>query len=340
MCQASTACRMEYVRRRGPSRIRKAPEAGPGRACDVCGWALRVDNIYGVCDRTAECMREKRRRYYQRPGRPCRYADAGCTEAPAAGERVCATHKVAWEARRQRQEELAAAAAGDSRRKREEQASALVPCKVCGQPTASRYGVCTRTAGCRREAGRAKDRRYDARHPGARRRASREAARRSRAAKPKAPPPSPEEQAETKRQADLRWRAANRDAVREKDRKYLLRPGRPCRRAKAGCTEYALIGQRACAEHRKAADAQASARRRTKLATAQAWACTWCSTSLSADLSRTQVDHVIPVSRGGPDEQWNLQLLHDSCNRAKRDKLTPQALALAAERGISIPIAA
>ncbi|WP_238558927.1 HNH endonuclease [Rhodococcus rhodnii] len=33
------------------------------------------------------------------------------------------------------------------------------------------------------------------------------------------------------------------------------------------------------------------------------------------------VDHIVPLSKGGPDEVSNKQAAHRSCNRAKSDKL-------------------
>ena len=42
-------------------------------------------------------------------------------------------------------------------------------------------------------------------------------------------------------------------------------------------------------------------------------------------------DHVIPRSRGGPDSDWNTQLLHVGCNYSKGSKLTAAAYAVAAE---------
>ena len=54
-------------------------------------------------------------------------------------------------------------------------------------------------------------------------------------------------------------------------------------------------------------------RRRVKLARHQDWTCTWCGKALlprDIGAGRTQVDHVIPVIRGGPRAPWNTELLH------------------------------
>lgn len=75
---------------------------------------------------------------------------------------------------------------------------------------------------------------------------------------------------------------------------------------------------------------------RRNLAAAYDWKCSWYGALLPEDLRGTHVDHVIPVSLGGPDEEWNLQLLHDRCNSVKHDKITPQAVALAATHGVEL----
>ena len=45
---------------------------------------------------------------------------------------------------------------------------------------------------------------------------------------------------------------------------------------------------------------------------------------------RTHKDHVIPVFVGGPRLDWNVELLHDTCNLSKHRRMTRQAHALAA----------
>jgi hypothetical protein len=78
-------------------------------------------------------------------------------------------------------------------------------------------------------------------------------------------------------------------------------------------------------------------RRRVELAQQQDWRCIWCEQPLlPADIGagRTQVDHVIPIIRGGPREPWNLELLHSKCNGSKGDRMTPRAWALARAHGI------
>lgn len=76
-------------------------------------------------------------------------------------------------------------------------------------------------------------------------------------------------------------------------------------------------------------------RRKQRMADRQGGICPWCKLPLlPEDLARTQVDHIIPLGRGGPDRPWNRQLLHTRCNYAKGSKLTPEAEKLAAEHGV------
>jgi hypothetical protein len=78
---------------------------------------------------------------------------------------------------------------------------------------------------------------------------------------------------------------------------------------------------------------------REALYVAQGGICPWCSLSLPSDLAGTEIDHIIPRSRGGVDADWNEQLLHWACNRGpggKHSQLTEQSIALAAEHGISL----
>ena len=76
----------------------------------------------------------------------------------------------------------------------------------------------------------------------------------------------------------------------------------------------------------------AELRRRVGLAESQGWTCTWCVRPLlPADVGagRTQVDHVIPLVRGGPRAPWNTELLHAGCNGSKGGRMTARAWALA-----------
>lgn len=73
---------------------------------------------------------------------------------------------------------------------------------------------------------------------------------------------------------------------------------------------------------------------RARLAKTQGGICPECKMPLPDDLAKTEVDHVIPRVRGGPDRVWNRRLVHFSCNRSKRFTLTDEAIALAAEHAV------
>jgi len=154
------------------------------------------------------------------------------------------------------------------------------------------------------------------------------------------------------REYGRRWREENPEAAQASDRRssanpearkrrraFLQRTDRPCKYAKTGCSEFAGRGSVLCHKH-DAADAMRRWRRKRKrlaekLAAAQNGHCPWCSQALPGDLTDTHIDHIIPKASGYViDEEWNLQLLHKLCNLSKNDKITPQAIALAAEHGI------
>lgn len=78
-------------------------------------------------------------------------------------------------------------------------------------------------------------------------------------------------------------------------------------------------------------------RHRAHLFTAQAGICGLCDRKLPANLTGSDIDHVIPRSRRGPDEDWNRRLLHAGCNSAKGARLTDEAYDLADARGFAIP---
>jgi len=229
----------------------------------------------------------------------------------------------------------------------------VAECAVCGRPVTgkNKTGVCTRSPDCKREY-------FSRRHA-----ANAEAIREQRALYRTANAEAIREyrvtnaeaiseyralyiatNAEAIREYRVSYRAANAKAIRERNRERMQRPDRPCRYAKTGCTEYAKVGQKACPEHYCADQRRRHARKRDKvkqkLAVGQGGNCTWCELPLPEDLDGTHTDHIIPVARGGPDVEWNWQLLHAFCNQSKQDKIIPIALELAAEHGISLAAAA
>jgi 5-methylcytosine-specific restriction endonuclease McrA len=240
----------------------------------------------------------------------------------------------------------------------------LVPCGTCGAPTTSVIGYCQRTYACKQAGKKA---RYNLQvgaaqacelcgHAlrrdnvsgicGSTSECRRERAKRAYVAGI---------EAEWARGA--RYREVNREGIRAKARKravtaaasmrkatrrYVQRPDRPCRYAKAGCADFAMVGQRACSGHHYADQLRYEQRRkariREKLANAQGGTCLWCDVLLPEDLSATHVDHIIPVSHGGPDVAWNWQLLHDRCNLAKGSQVTREARELAEAKGVRLAL--
>jgi 5-methylcytosine-specific restriction endonuclease McrA len=220
-------------------------------------------------------------------------------------------------------------------------------CEICGRRSRSGLGVCQETPECRTEYNRRfhalrrqelreykqqdrkrnleRERTRDRERYARNREARRALARRIRHA-------NRERLAEQNRI----YREANREALAERRREYMKRPGRQCRYAASGCTQYARPGGNCCQEHHTGRARRRRATKRRRLAGAQGGQCPWCTGPLPANLAGTQIDHIIPVSRGGTDQEWNLQLLHGRCNRKKWDQLTPRARALATEHGIAL----
>lgn len=102
--------------------------------------------------------------------------------------------------------------------------------------------------------------------------------------------------------------------------------GRTVREAQDAMRALCGVGQQAAQKQR----------RRERLAARQGGICPECELPLPEDLSETEVDHIIPRSRGGPNGAWNKRLLHLKCNRRKSYKLTSEAAALAAAYGITL----
>jgi hypothetical protein len=290
--------------------------------CGVCGQP--TTSKYGVCRRTRACHNEAARRQRNASPevtpRPCEVCGL-----PTIGKYgVCSrTPQCLREHGRRR------AASYHPER------PVSQPCLVCGQPTAAKNGVCSRTVECRRECAR----------------------------KIRGSIPSPSVPCEVCGKitdsaggvckatgACRRERSRRYESEHPGRRESLQLPDRPCRYAKAGCAEMALLGDWRCRTHRALDDAQRAERRRAKLtlklAARQDWLCSWCGLALPSDLKDAHVDHIIAQAvtlrtlGRAIDEEWNLQVLHGSCNRSKGDKFTAQALDLAAVHGLALPVAA
>jgi 5-methylcytosine-specific restriction endonuclease McrA len=72
------------------------------------------------------------------------------------------------------------------------------------------------------------------------------------------------------------------------------------------------------------------------LALRDGFTCNWCGKRLPSDLNETNIDHIVPCSVYHCDDHWNLQILHEKCNKMKSSVVTDNALILAAMHGIGI----
>ena len=298
--------------------------------CEVCGGS--TTSKYNVCQRTIACRAEygyrsdrarKRRRAAERAAvraatlSPCERCGKLTPPVPGICARVgCRPHRM--------------------RRLAGEIGPQYRPCEVCGQMTRSACGVCKRPGECVKERGRRLD---SARRPVPR-------IRRPRPCDVCGGPTESvhgvcQKTTECQRELSRRQRAANPEGIRETRRQHRARLDRPCRYAKAGCTEFAAAGLLCCRTHQLAESRRHRDRERAKfypkLAVAQDWICPWCDELLPDDLTGVEIDHIIPKASGFIiEDEWNLQALHAFCNRSKSDKVTPRALALAAEHGITL----
>jgi 5-methylcytosine-specific restriction endonuclease McrA len=60
---------------------------------------------------------------------------------------------------------------------------------------------------------------------------------------------------------------------------------------------------------------------KARLHTVQAGRCALCGTHLASDWKSSEIDHVIPRSRGGRDHLGNFVLAHSACNRRKANDM-------------------
>jgi 5-methylcytosine-specific restriction endonuclease McrA len=229
-------------------------------------------------------------------------------------------------------------------------------CQGCGGPVSKRNtsGFCHRTPECKRKAQAVADARWYAAHPDAAaarwaaygpgykaRRAELDSARHL-SSKRRGPGKSYEEKLAAVQ--EFKTRPENTERVREYNRRgrqrYMARTDRPCLYP-AGCEQHAEAGLKYCRPHHNEEAMrhyrQRASRIKVRLAGAQEWACPWCGQALPLTPAGTHVDHIIPRASGLViEEEWNLQLLHGRCNQEKSDKITPQAIELAAEHGLTL----
>lgn len=176
-----------------------------------------------------------------------------------------------------------------------------VPCGNCGQDTRDMTGFCRRTPECRR-----------AREPKYR-----------------------ELRLELKQEIARRWRDNHPDQAFASWKRHRQKEGRICRYAE--CSNILKPGQSECSSCQAARHQAKQAKLKQLLIRRDGWQCTWCGESLLDGFDTTEIDHVIPVSLGGPrDPQWNQQVLHQPCNRAKINLVTARALSVAAEHGYEL----
>lgn len=109
-------------------------------------------------------------------------------------------------------------------------------------------------------------------------------------------PRKPGKSLQEKRSAEKAWRTANRDRMRELKRSW----------KKANPAKVRLHRNSSAQNHR----------RRAWLMKKQHGRCPICERKLAGEL---HIDHIMPVSLGGPNRRSNLQLTHAACNMAKLD---------------------
>jgi hypothetical protein len=203
----------------------------------------------------------------------------------------------------------------------------FAPCQHCGTPTRSIYGYCQRSPECRRLYNQKQQKQYDRREY----RQRWYAANRDRVLA-----------------VNKQWHAANRERVREYETRYRAenpdygrqwraRPGRRC--GHKDCDDLAVKGLYYCKPHDN--ERQRLRWRRTQdgiarlLYDLQDGVCPdvdhgGCGQPLGP-LGACHIDHLVPVALGGPEDDWNLQLMHGKCNRIKQHRIVPAARAFMAD---------
>lgn len=134
---------------------------------------------------------------------------------------------------------------------------------------------------------------------------------------------------ERKRQHGKKWRRANPDKVRKKNRNYKTANAErlaPINRARVDRwrvdnPELARANARK-SRHTRRARQYAAGGSYTKtqiqeLLEKQGWKCVYCPADLRG---RRELDHIVALARGGPNDISNLQWLCRPCNRKKRDR--------------------
>lgn len=98
-----------------------------------------------------------------------------------------------------------------------------------------------------------------------------------------------------------KWRAKNKESILEYKRKWKA----------AHRTEETLAQQARHTKTKVKID-------KTKICNWESRICGVCNLFIEGAF---HIDHIIPISKGGPHAVWNLQLAHPFCNLSKKDKL-------------------
>jgi 5-methylcytosine-specific restriction endonuclease McrA len=138
---------------------------------------------------------------------------------------------------------------------------------------------------------------------------------------------------------DDKWRAANPDIARESDRKkhqklYKKRYQDPAFRAKAVIR--ATQWMKDNPQRSKILRSDISHRRRARIMGSQTGPIDYDQLMLDSNglcgicgemlVEPLELDHIIPIAKGGPHTQDNLQFTHALCNRRKNSRLMPYPL--------------
>ena len=69
---------------------------------------------------------------------------------------------------------------------------------------------------------------------------------------------------------------------------------------------------------------------RDRLAEAQNWRCCYCGERMEDGTHAPTLEHIVPLSIGGPDDERNLAVAGRSCNEARSSEIWPDHLEAAA----------
>jgi 5-methylcytosine-specific restriction endonuclease McrA len=120
---------------------------------------------------------------------------------------------------------------------------------------------------------------------------------------------NPEKAAEIASRATMKWRRANRAPEELLAAQHAWRQQNP--------EQYRALAARANTRSRGAPQGKFSGADLRELLRRQKGRCAICGGRLG---SRYEIDHIVPVSRGGAHDKANLQIVHRGCNVSKSNK--------------------